>query len=657
LTYKTFHMASKTRMLAWVFVLCISNVWAQRSGKDSAVIKKINPADSIKVMKLLDLGKKYLNEDPAQSIDYSEQAIAAAEKINYFKGRALAYKQIGIAHYMQSNYFEAVQNWNRALLDFIKSNDKAGQANILSNLGAVYFNQADDIKALDYYLKSLKLAEEINDSLRLATVLMNIGGVYHNKKETNDKALEYFFKALPISEKIGDNDAIGTVNVNIGEIYFELGEYEKALKFLERSIVVFNGSENITYSYILIGKVYSKMGDFKLALENEFKALEISNSFNAQLDMARSLLAIGSTYLDKEDIDNSIKYYLEGIAIAEKIRANVELKGLYEGLSNAYKKGKNMNGAYKYQKLLLDIKDTLYNNESNKKLSNLMFNYEIDKKEGKINLLTKDKKIQQQTIERQKLIRNSFILGFVIVMIFAGIFFRQRNRISKEKQRSESLLLNILPEETAEELKSTGTAKAKHFDEVTVLFTDFKEFTKLSEKLSPEKLVQEINECFSGFDRIMKKYGIEKIKTIGDAYMAAGGLPTPNKTHATDVVKAAIEIRSFMRFYRQKKQSEGEPYFEIRIGVHTGPLVAGVVGLNKFQYDIWGDTVNTASRMESSGEPGNINISGTTYELIRDSFTCTHRGKIDAKNKGQIDMYFVEGPLMGDGNDSAAESA
>jgi class 3 adenylate cyclase len=181
---------------------------------------------------------------------------------------------------------------------------------------------------------------------------------------------------------------------------------------------------------------------------------------------------------------------------------------------------------------------------------------------------------------------------------------------------------------------------------VTVLFTDFKDFTKVAERLNPKDLVNEINECFSAFDRIMEQYGVEKIKTIGDAYMAAGGLPTPNATNPVDVVNAALAIRDFMQTYEARKTAAGEEFFRIRIGIHTGPVVAGIVGVKKFAYDIWGDTVNTSSRMESSGETDRINISGSTYELVKDKFICTYRGKLEAKNKGAIDMYFVEGPVV-----------
>jgi class 3 adenylate cyclase len=219
----------------------------------------------------------------------------------------------------------------------------------------------------------------------------------------------------------------------------------------------------------------------------------------------------------------------------------------------------------------------------------------------------------------------------------------QRNEAIKQRERSDELLLNILPEETAEELKTTGKANAKLVSHVTVLFTDMKDFTRISEELSPTELVAEINECFSAFDKIMERYGVEKIKTIGDAYMAAGGLPSPNETHAYDVVSAALEIQQFMDERGKQKRAEGKEPFEIRIGIHTGPVVAGIVGIKKFAYDIWGDTVNIASRMESSGEAGKVNISASTYELINQTFNCEYRGKIEAKNKGNIDMYFVNG--------------
>ncbi|MEO7175358.1 MAG: adenylate/guanylate cyclase domain-containing protein [Saprospiraceae bacterium] len=216
------------------------------------------------------------------------------------------------------------------------------------------------------------------------------------------------------------------------------------------------------------------------------------------------------------------------------------------------------------------------------------------------------------------------------------------NELALEKQKSDDLLLNILPAETAEELKREGRTTPKKYESVTVMFTDFKGFTQLSEKLSPEELVAEIDGFFRVFDRIIEDHGVEKIKTIGDAYMCVGGLPMTNQTHAEDVIAAAFDIQDWMTKHKAERLQQSKPYFEIRIGIHTGPVVAGVVGSKKFAYDIWGDTVNTASRMEAGSEAGKVNISGDTYQLIQSTHSCTYRGKIQAKNKGEIDMYFVD---------------
>ena len=223
-----------------------------------------------------------------------------------------------------------------------------------------------------------------------------------------------------------------------------------------------------------------------------------------------------------------------------------------------------------------------------------------------------------------------------------AVIERQKDVIQSEKEKSDELLLNILPSEVAQELKEKGYTTARSFDEVTVLFSDIKGFTNVAEKLTAQELVKEIDTYFSAFDNIMLKYGLEKIKTIGDAYIAAGGLPEKNSATAQNVIEAAIAMQKQVEKLKQERITSNKPYFELRIGIHTGPVVAGVVGIKKFQYDIWGDTVNLAARMEQSGVPGKINISQQTYELVKEQFNCVHRGKIEAKNKGDIDMYFVE---------------
>jgi class 3 adenylate cyclase len=231
------------------------------------------------------------------------------------------------------------------------------------------------------------------------------------------------------------------------------------------------------------------------------------------------------------------------------------------------------------------------------------------------------------------------LIVFWVVWVFQKTTERALLQVEKEKRRSDELLLNILPEEVAEELKETGSANAKEYGEVSVLFTDFVNFTSISESIGAQATVQELNACFTVFDAIIDRNGLEKIKTIGDAYMAVCGLPLANPIHAERTVQAALEIRDFIGERNISGHELG-----VRIGIHSGPVVAGIVGVKKFAYDIWGDTVNTAARMEQAGELGRVNISGATYELVKDRFSCSHRGLVEAKNKGAIDMYFVERP-------------
>lgn len=243
-------------------------------------------------------------------------------------------------------------------------------------------------------------------------------------------------------------------------------------------------------------------------------------------------------------------------------------------------------------------------------------------------------------------------IGYLLALQLASAIgnaerFEELNRLNTlledEKRKSDQLLLNILPQEIATELKRFGKVKPVYYESASVLFTDFKDFTSLSETMTPEELVTELDDCFSYFDRVVEKYNLEKLKTIGDSYMCAGGIPTPSRSHAIDAVLAAIEMQIFMYLRKAQKARNRQPCWDIRIGIHSGPLLAGVIGHKKFAYDVWGDTVNTASRMESSGIPGRVNISRSTFNLIREFFKFEYRGKVAAKNKGDIDMYLVTG--------------
>lgn len=265
--------------------------------------------------------------------------------------------------------------------------------------------------------------------------------------------------------------------------------------------------------------------------------------------------------------------------------------------------------------------------------------------------------LQNSQLDLQKSQRNFFLaLAGIIGLLAVGAFLRyfetkkhfavlqaKNEIIEEEKKKSEALLLNILPAVVANELKINGVSKAKKYDNATVLFSDFKNFSGIAESLSPEKLVDQLDFYFKTFDEIIGKYQLEKIKTIGDAYMCVGGLPEENPNNPLEMVKAALEIQAKLQDLKVARSTNGEPFFEARIGIHTGPLVAGVVGSRKFAYDVWGDTVNVAARLESKSEAGKVNISSATYEQIKSTFACEFRGKIPIKNRGEVDMYFVKG--------------
>jgi len=241
----------------------------------------------------------------------------------------------------------------------------------------------------------------------------------------------------------------------------------------------------------------------------------------------------------------------------------------------------------------------------------------------------------------------NILIAFLGIAVILFTYSREievaSENLENERDKSDKLLLNILPEKVAFELKESGSTEPILFNSVTVFFTDFVGFTKIAEKLPPKELVDELDKCFSYFDQVTEKYNLEKLKTIGDAFMAAGGIPVPNNTHPIDVCLGALEIQAFMNQMKEIKEQQGLSYWELRLGINTGNLVAGVVGEKKFAYDVWGDTVNTASRMESSGVSGKINISKSTYEQVKSLFDCEYRGQVAAKHKGMVDMYFLNG--------------
>lgn len=574
--------------------------------------------DTLRVKALNDLSVEFsLEADYDRELTYALEALNLAEKLNWKKGQAAAYNNIGGSFDNKGNYGEALKNYFASLKIREEIGDKKGIAYCHNNIGIIYDATGNYASALENYFASLKLLKELGNKNAIASVYNNIGNAYSHQNN-NEDALKNLVEGLKTRIDIGDQEGMASSYDNIGIIYLGMGKYEEASKnyFAGLKIREEVGDINgLAFSYYNIGEYYFKLNNPLLSKEYRQKSLELAKEIGA-VDI------IQDCYRGMSAAD---------IALANSPRTPYQKRGAY------------WQSAYENYKLYMQFRDSIMNEENTKKIVQTQMQYDFDKKEA-ASKAEQDKKdaIAKEEKKRQRNIRNSAFLGLAGLLLFSIVVYSQRNKIAKGKKRSDELLLNILPEEVAEELKAKGSADAKHFDEVTVMFTDFKGFTQISEKLSPAELVAEIHTCFKAFDEITARHNIEKIKTIGDAYMCAGGLPAINTTNARDVVNAAIEIRQFMQQHLHERKMQNKPLFEIRIGIHTGPVVAGIVGVKKFAYDIWGDTVNIASRMESSGEAGKVNISNTTYELVKDHFKCEHRGKIQAKNKGEIDMYFVE---------------
>lgn len=575
--------------------------------------------DTNKVKLLDDLSYAYNGIDPALGLKYAQDALSLAQTLQYKRGIALAYGNIGVNNMALSDYPKALDNLLTALKIYEELHDKRRIASTLGNIGNIYIHQGDYPKTLEYYFKVLKMFEDMNSQSDVAITYANIASVYENESELS-KALEYCYKALKICTDSGYKRGIAINQKTIGNVYEGQGNYAKALE----------------YDFTAL-KTFEELGD------KHSIAICLGSIGECYMTMTKDTVVVKPDKLipatKAERLKLSVEYLKKAITLFTELGDLDDLQIFSQNLSEAQVLSGNYKDALESYKEYVAINDSVFGKENQIKLLNLQTKREIDLKNKQI-------EIDKLAVEKKKSERIFYIIGILLLLAVIGFmmrnYFLQRksnHQLSLEKKRSEDLLRNILPAEVANELKEKGTSTAKQFSNVTVMFTDFVDFTRAGERMTPQQLVDELHNCFKVFDGIMRKYNIEKIKTIGDAYMAVAGLPVPNPDHAANVINAAFEIRDFMA---ERKQQMGDNTFEVRIGVHSGDVVAGIVGLIKFAYDIWGDAVNTAARMEEHSEAGKINISQITYDLVKDKFKCRYRGEVEAKNKGKMSMYFVE---------------
>lgn len=663
------------------------DAWAESSTATDSLKKLLNSSihDTIKVETLFKLSEQCYLTSPAEAIKYCEEAKILSEKVHYSTGLTTAYGWLAYLHEQTGNIGKALE-YNFYALDLARKNkNKKDEAVLLGNIAAIFKDQGKIEDALKYNFQSLEIRKSLNDSAGISTIYNNIGLIFSGQGRTAE-AIDYYMRSLIIEERLKSPDGIITALQNIGAVYREQKEYENAFSNYRRACEEALASKNeysLGYIYNGLGGLHDENGHSDSALYYFNKAMELRKKLDDKQGIAYTRKNAGMVYQKllmhkeaEESFRQSLTIFKElgdklGIAIASNLLGallldngreaeaetllNLSLNTANElgfplqishaagNLQRIYRKKGAWQQALIMNDLFIKMRDSVESDMNRKAALKARFKYEFEKKEAQLKSEQEKKEaVSNAEIKRNRQQKYFLIAGLLMALSFAYLDNKKKKRIANEKKRSDELLLNILPAEVAEELKEKGHADAKHFEQVTVMFTDFKNFTAVAEQLSAQELVNEINYCYSEFDKIISKYGLEKIKTIGDAYMCAGGLPVPNTTNAEDTVGAAMEIRDFMLSEKRKREANGKTFFEIRIGIHTGPVVAGIVGIKKFAYDIWGDTVNIASRMESSGEAGKVNISGTTYELVKDKFKCEHRGKIQAKHKGEIDMYFVE---------------
>lgn len=592
--YKAFKKVC--RLTGFFVVLYLqSNAQDQRIADSLTIIyNEGSLADTAKLKVLASLAfHEARNLDLA--LNYAEELIFLASELKEYNYLHRGYFQKGNKKRLKGDLTQAVEAYFKSIEAAQKANYPVGIGKCYSAIADIYSISNNHKNAMLYYRKGIAVLKQAKDTLLYATAVYNAGDELL-KRNMFDSALIYFREAGKLFDIVGYTSGIAYNLGNLGMVYAHLGNSRLAEENINTSIKMLEEQED-----------YSPICTYLLSMSTIYRG---KNQLPAAFLYAQRSLQLALAHDLKEELSN----------------ANAQLASLYEQTGDKAK-------ALMYYKQHISFRDSVNNINAVQQMADMRTDYEVSKKQVEVDLLN-----QQKRNQRNVIVSVSAILLLSIILLSTLYWFYKS--ISKEKKRSETLLLNILPRETANELKQNGRVEAVKFDEVTVLFTDFYQFSKLAEHIEPEVLVASIDQYFRQFDAIISKYGLEKIKTIGDAYMCAGGLPTINATHANDVIKAAIEINEFVNSHMNKE--DGLPHFQIRIGVHTGPVVAGIVGIKKWQYDIWGDTVNIAARMEAACVPGRINLSEATYFKIKETQPCEYRGEIEVKNRGLLKMYFLQ---------------
>ena len=634
-----------------------------------AVLAAHTQEDTLRAKALYQLSREYWDRDLDTAFSIAQGLLELSQRIRYEPGIGNAYNSMGVARWYTGEYPDAKHYHELALEARTRAGNRSDMAASWHNLGLVDDDQGDFPGALRYYLQALKLYEADGDDDGVAQEHGMIAVIHYNQKNYQEALAENHL-TLEIRKRLNDPWGLSETYSNMGLCYLGLKDYAEvdhyyglALELRER----IDDQQGLAISYNNYGDLYREQGRYAEALASFDRALAIDERLGYRKAVADVLLGKAHVYEAQGQLHKARGEQLRSLQVAEELGAADHQQLVLGFLAATSARLGDHVSAYAYRLRYDALTDSIFNQQRTRSLVQQQMRYEFGRQQFADSLLhVQQQQATQLKLERERTQRNLLLVMGCVAVIFGTFSYRQRRRTQKALRRSDELLLNILPQEVAEELKTKGHAEARHFETATILFTDFKGFTEASEKLSPQELVEELNTCFKAFDEIITARGIEKIKTIGDAYMCAGGLPDPKTSSPADVVHAALEMQAFMTIRKKERDAQGLPVFEMRLGIHAGPVMAGIVGVKKFQYDIWGDTVNTASRMESNGEVGQVNISEATYRLISsqlavggsqlsgtelptadcqrpttNAFTFTPRGKVLVKGKGEMEMYFV----------------
>jgi serine phosphatase RsbU (regulator of sigma subunit) len=427
-------------LLLLPLILNALSAFAQDPDPDSlgAVLER-TPEDTSRVNVLNVLAYSLHRTNPEEAIKYGLDAIVLADEIGFQKGLAEAYKIVGLGYYMQGNYTEALRNWESSLKLFELLGDEPGIANVIGNRGSIYYTTGNNPKALEDYLRALPIAEKLDDSVRIGTLLLNIGSVYSEQPSTRDSAINYYHRSLGIGESIGYFNLVSLAYINLGELYLGMENYDSSLYYFEKSLTVVSSSIDLSVPLNYIGKIYAEKGDYQTAIKYHQDALAQAITENAQLEIVRVLLGLGSTYEKQGNPRLAIENYGKAEGLAREIGLNYELSEIYKGLSEAYAKIRDYRNAYKYLSLRNEIDNANLRREAENKTNLTMFTYQLDKKQDEITLLEQQTQIEQLASRRQRaIIIATGSLGLLLLIMAAGFYNRMRYiRETNEKIKAQ----------------------------------------------------------------------------------------------------------------------------------------------------------------------------------------------------------------------------